>query len=188
MANIYDAFDYMNDNEYEKNLRNESNKFVPLGSKKNKAKVVRFSPITFKPQQSQSRKTNVSPSTTTAMYGIRGTMPIITYDRDLGRPFSPIEINTKLDLGRASDNMFKPIEQKSVALEPSSPLNRGSPTTYIDYKRSLATDANDDDWGFHDKRFRGGKKRTRKAHSRSARKKRTKKSYSRRYRGRKSRR
>jgi hypothetical protein len=197
MADVYN-FDYMNSDEYEEGLKKENKNFVPLGSKKSKANAnnIRFSPIAIKSQQPkyiskpqvpvQTRKANASPSTTTAMYGIRGTSPIITYDRDLGRPFSPIEVNTTLSLGRNSNNIFKPIAQRPVVIEPSTPPNRGSPTTYMEYKRSLATDVKDeDDWGFHDKRFRGGKKRTRKARSRSMRRKQTKKSYSRRYRGRK---
>lgn len=184
--------------EYEKELQKKSDTFVPLSSKKNKQNNIRFSPIAVKSEQPknigklplpvQSRKANASPSTMTAMYGIRGTSPIITYDRDLGRPFSPIEVNTSLGLGRASNNVFKPIAQRPAPMEPSTPPNRGSPTTYMEYKRSLATDAtDDDDWGFYDKRFRGGKKRTRKVRSRSTRKKRAKRSYSRRYRGRKTR-
>jgi hypothetical protein len=63
----------------------------------------------------------------------------------------------------------------------------------MEYKRSLGTDVkeDDDDWGFHDRRFKGGKKRTRKARNtrsrsvRSERRKRTKRSYSRRRRSRK---
>ncbi len=192
-TDIYDAFGY----NYEQELQKKSDTFVPLGSRKPKANNIRFSPIAVEqpknigkpPLPVQSRKTNASPSTMTAMYGIRGTSPIIAYDRDLGRPFSPIEVNTSLGFGRASNNVFKPIAQRPVVIEPSTTPNRGSPTTYMEYKKSLATDVNDDDdWGFHDKRFRGGKKRTRKARSRSVRRKRTKRSYSRRYRGRKSRR
>jgi hypothetical protein len=192
-TDIYDAFGY----NYEQELQKKSDTFVPLGSRKPKANNIRFSPIAVEqpknigkpPLPVQSRKTNASPSTMTAMYGIRGTSPIIAYDRDLGRPFSPIEVNTSLGFGRASNNVFKPIAQRPVVIEPSTTPNRGSPTTYMEYKKSLATDVNDDDdWGFHDKRFRGGKKRTRKARSRSVRRKQTKKSYSRRYRGRKSRR
>ncbi len=195
-TDIYDAFGH----NYEQELQKKSDTFVPLGSKKPKANNIRFSPIAVvKSEQPknigkpiipvQSRKTNASPSTMTAMYGIRGTSPIIAYDRDLGRPFSPIEVNTSLGFGRASNNVFKPIAQRLAPIERSATPNRGSPTTYMEYKRSLATDVNDDDdWGFHDKRFRGGKKRTRKARSRSVRRKQTKKSYSRRYRGRKSRR
>ena len=192
-TDIYDAFGH----NYEQELQKKSDTFVPLGSKKPKANNIRFSPIAVEqpknigkpPLPVQSRKTNASPSTMTAMYGIRGTSPIIAYDRDLGRPFSPIEVNTSLGFGRASNNVFKPIAQRPVVIEPSTTPNRGSPTTYMEYKKSLATDVNDDDdWGFHDKRFRGGKKRTRKARSRSVRRKRTKRSYSRRYRGRKSRR
>jgi hypothetical protein len=191
-TDIYDAFGY----NYEQELQKKSDTFVPLGSRKPKANNIRFSPIAVEqpknigkpPLPVQSRKTNASPSTMTAMYGIRGTSPIIAYDRDLGRPFSPIEVNTSLGFGRASNNVFKPIAQRPVVIEPSTTPNRGSPTTYMEYKKSLATDVNDDDdWGFHDKRFRGGKKRTRKARSRSVRRKRTKRSYSRRYRGRKSR-
>lgn len=190
---IYDAFG----NNYEQELQKKSDTFVPLGSKKNKANTMRFSPIAVEqsknigkpPLPVQSRRVNASPSTMTAMYGIRGTSPIIAYDRDLGRPFSPIEVNTNLGFGRDSTNIFKPIVQRPVVIEPSTTPNRGSPTTYMDYKRSLVTDVNDDsDWGFYDKRFRGGKKRTRKARSRSTRRKRTKRSYSRRQRGRKSRR
>ena len=196
-TDIYDAF---GDN-YEQELQKKSDTFVPLGSKKNKANNIRFSPIAVvKSEQPknigkpiipvQTRKTNASPSTMTAMYGIRGTSPIIAYDRDLGRPFSPIEVNTSLGFGHASNNVFKPIAQRPAPTEPSTTTNRGSPTTYMEYKRTLGTDVkeDDDDWGFHDKRFRGGKKRTRKARSRSTRRKRTKRSYSRRYRGRKSRR
>ena len=197
MADVYN-FDYMNSDEYEEGLKKGNDTFVPLGSKKTKANTIRFSPIAVvKSDQSkyiskppipvQSRKANASPSTMTAMYGIRGTSPIITYDRDLGRPFSPIEVNTSLGVGRASNNVFKPIAQRPEPVFRESPttISRGSPTTYMDYKRSLATDVKDDnDWGFHDRRFRGGKKRTRKARSRSTRRKRTKKSYSRRYRGR----
>ncbi len=192
-TDIYDAFGY----NYEQELQKKSDTFVPLGSRKPKANNIRFSPIAVEqpknigkpPLPVQTRKTNASPSTMTAMYGIRGTSPIIAYDRDLGRPFSPIEVNTSLGFGRASNNVFKPIAQRPVVIEPSTTPNRGSPTTYMEYKKSLATDVNDDDdWGFHDKRFRGGKKRTRKARSRSVRRKRTKRSYSRRYRGRKSRR
>jgi hypothetical protein len=191
-TDIYDAFGY----NYEQELQKKSDTFVPLGSRKPKANNIRFSPIAVEqpknigkpPLPVQSRKTNASPSTMTAMYGIRGTSPIIAYDRDLGRPFSPIEVNTSLGFGRASNNVFKPIAQRPIVIEPSTTPNRGSPTTYMEYKKSLATDVNDDDdWGFHDKRFRGGKKRTRKARSRSVRRKRTKRSYSRRYRGRKSR-
>ena len=195
-TDIYDAFGH----NYEQELQQKSHTFVPLGSKKNKPNNIRISPIAVvkseqpknigkPPLPVQSRKANASPSTMTAMYGIRGTSPIVTYDRDLGRPFSPIEVNTSLGFGRASNNVFKPIAQRLEPIEPSITLNRGSPTTYMEYKRSLATDVKDDvDWGFHDKRFRGGKKRTRKARSRSTRRKRTKRSYSRRYRGRKSRR
>lgn len=195
-TDIYDAFGH----NYEQELQKKSDTFVPLGSKKTKANNIRFSPIAVvkseqpknigkPPLPVQSRKANASPSTMTAMYGIRGTSPIVTYDRDLGRPFSPIEVNTSLGFGRASNNIFKPIAQRPVVIEPSTTPNRGSPTTYMEYKRSLATDVkDDDDWGFYDKRFRGGKKRTRKARSRSTRRKRTKRSYSRRYRGRKSRR
>jgi hypothetical protein len=191
-TDIYDAFGY----NYEQELQKKSDTFVPLGSRKPKANNIRFSPIAVEqpknigkpPLPVQTRKTNASPSTMTAMYGIRGTSPIIAYDRDLGRPFSPIEVNTSLGFGRASNNVFKPIAQRPIVIEPSTTPNRGSPTTYMEYKKSLATDVNDDDdWGFHDKRFRGGKKRTRKARSRSVRRKRTKRSYSRRYRGRKSR-
>jgi hypothetical protein len=198
MADVYN-FDYMNSDEYEEGLKKENKNFVPLGSRKPKANTIRFSPIALvKSEQPknigkpsipvQSRKTNASPSTMTAMYGIRGTSPIIAYDRDLGRPFSPIEVNTSLGLGRVSNNVFKPIAQRLAPIERSTTPNRGSPTTYMEYKRSLATDVNDDDdWGFHDKRFRGGKKRTRKVRSRSTRKKRAKRSYSRRYRGRNTR-
>ena len=201
MATDVYNFDYMNSDEYEEGLKKENKNFVPIGSKKTKANTIRFSPIAVvksekpknigkPPLPVQSRKPTASPSTTTAMYGIRGTSPIITYDRDLGRPFSPIEVNTSLGFGRASNNVFKPIAQRPahVFRESSTTTNRGSPTTYMDYKRSLATDVNDDDdWGFHDKRFRGGKKRTRKVRSRSTRKKRAKRSYSRRYRGRNTR-
>ena len=196
MADVYN-FDYMNSDEYEERLQKKNDNFVPLGSKKPKVNNIRFSPIAVEQHKNigkppllvQSRKPTASPSSTTAMYGIRGTSPIVTYDRDLGRPFSPIEVNTSLGFGRASNNVFKPIAQRLAPIEPSTSPNRGSPTTYMEYKKSLATDVNDDDdWGFHDKRFRGGKKRTRKARSRSMRRKRTKRSYSRRYRGRKSRR
>ena len=201
MADVYN-FDYMNSDEYEEGLKKESKNFVPLGSKKPKANTIRFSPIavvkseqpkyiTKPPVPVQSRRANASPSTMTAMYGIRGTSPIVTYDRDLGRPFSPIEVNTSLGFDRGSNNIFKPIAQRpaQVFKESSTTTNRGSPTTYMDYKRSLASDVKDDDdaWGFHDRRFRGGKKRTRKVRSRSTRKKRAKRSYSRRYRGRKTR-
>ena len=199
MATDVYNFDYMNSDEYEEGLKKENKNFVPLGSKKTKANTIRFSPIAVVkseqpknigklPLPVQSRKTNASPSTMTAMYGIRGTSPIIAYDRDLGRPFSPIEVNKSLDLGRNYANIFKPIAQRPAPTESLTPPNRGSPTTYMEYKRSLATDVkDDDDWGFHDKRFRGGKKRTRKARSRSTQKKRAKRSYSRRYRGRKTR-
>ncbi len=202
MAAIYDAFDYMNSDEYEKGLQKESKDFVPLSSKKPKANVnnIRFSPIAVKSEQLkyiskpqvpvQTRRANASPSTMTAMYGIRGTSPIITYDRDLGRPFSPIEVNTTLSLGRNSNNIFKPIAQRpaEVFKESSTTANRGSPITYMEYKRSLATPVKKDpDWDIYDERFFGGKKRTRKARSRSTRRKQTKKSYSRRYRGKKSR-
>jgi hypothetical protein len=199
MADVYN-FDYMNSDEYEERLQKKNDNFVPLGSKKPKANAnnIRFSPIAVEqpknigkpPLLVQSRKANASPSTMTAMYGIRGTSPIVTYDRDLGRPFSPIEVNTSLGLGRNSTNVFKPIAQRPVQVfsESSTAKNRASPTTYMDYKRSLATDVkDDDDWGFHDRRFKGGKKRTRKVRSRSTRKKRAKRSYSRRYRGRKTR-
>ena len=195
-TDIYDAFGH----NYEQELQKKSDTFVPLGSKKPKANNIRFSPIavvkseqpkyiTKPPVPVQSRRANASPSTMTAMYGIRGTSPIVTYDRDLGRPFSPIEVNTSLGFGRASNNVFKPIAQRLAPIEPSTKTYRGSPTTYMDYKRSLATDIKDEDdaWGFHDRRFRGGKKRTRKARSRSMRRKRTKRSYSRRHRVRKSR-
>jgi hypothetical protein len=188
MADVYN-FDYMNSDEYEQGLNKENKDFVPLGSKKPKAKnTIRFSPIAVvkseqpknigkPPLPVQSRKANASPSTMTAMYGIRGTSPIITYDHDLGRPFSPIEVNKSLSLRRNSTNIFKPIAQRPMPVfdKSSTTTNRGSPTTYMDYRRSLATDATDeDDWGFYDKRFKGGKKRT-------------KKSYTRRYRGRKTR-
>jgi len=200
MADVYN-FDYMNSDEYEKELQKKNHTFVPLGSKKNKANAIRVSPIAVvkseqpknigkPPLPVQSRRANASPSTMTAMYGIRGTSPIVTYDRDLGRPFSPIEVNTSLGFDRGSNNIFKPIAQRPAQVfnESSITTNRGSPTTYMDYKRSLATDVtDDDDWGFYDKRFRGGKKRTRKVRSRSTRKKRAKRSYSRRYRGRKTR-
>jgi hypothetical protein len=194
-TDLYD-FDYINSDEYEQGLRQNSVNFVPLGSKKTKTINVSVLPIAVErpknignpPLPVQSRRANASPSTMTAMYGLRGTPPIITYDRDLGRPFSPIEVNTSLGFGRASNNIFKPIARRPVFRESSTTKNRGSPTTYMDYKRSLATDLKDDnDWGFHDKRFRGGKKRTRKARSRSTRRKRTKKLSSRRYRGRKTR-
>jgi|688.fasta_scaffold626677_1 hypothetical protein len=221
MAGIYDAFDYMNSpeyiqrlqeasdkheeelqedrDEYEEESQKESENFVPLGSKKTKPNIIRFSPIAVQqpkmskpPLPVQTRRANASPSTMTAMYGIRGTPPIITYDGDLGRPFSPIEVNKSLSLGRASNNIFKPIAQRPqpVFRKSSTKKYRGSPTTYMDYKRSLGTDVKDrpDDWGFHDRRFKGGKKRTRKAGSRSVRserRKRTKKSYSRRRRSRK---
>ena len=194
MADVYN-FDYMNSDEYEEGLKKENKNFVPLGSKKPKANTIRFSPIAVEqpknigkpPLLVQSRKANASPSTMTAMYGIRGTSPIVTYDHDLGRPFSPIEVNTSLGFGRASNNVFKPIAQRLAPIEPSTKTYRGSHTTYMDYKRSLATDIKDEDdaWGFHDRRFRGGKKRTRKARSRSMRRKRTKRSYSRRHRVRK---
>jgi hypothetical protein len=199
MADVYN-FDYMNSDEYEEGLKKENKNFVPLGSKKNKPNNIRFSPIAVvkseqpknigkPPLPVQSRKANASPSTMTAMYGIRGTSPIVAYDHDLGRPFSPIEVNTSLGFVRASNNVFKPIAQRLAPIEPSTKTYRGSPTTYMDYKRSLATDVKDDDdaWGFHDRRFRGGKKRTRKVRLHSTRKKRAKRSYSRRYRGRKTR-
>jgi hypothetical protein len=197
-TDIYDGFGY----NYAEELQKESKDFVPLGSKKSNPNSIRFSPIAVKSEKSkmgklplpvQSRRANASPSTMTAMYGIRGTSPIITYDRDLGRPFSPIEVNKSLSLGRASNNIFKPIAQRPAQTEPSTATNRGSPTTYMEYKRSLGTDVkeDDDDWGFHDRRFKGGKKRTRKARNtrsrsvRSERRKRTKRSYSRRRRSRK---
>ena len=198
MADVYN-FDYMNSDEYEQGLNKENKDFVPLGSKKPKTKnTIRFSPIAVvkseqpknigkPPLPVQSRRANAPPSTMTAMYGIRGTSPIVTYDRDLGRPFSPIEVNTSLGFDRGSNNIFKPIAQRPAQVfnESSITTNRGSPTTYMDYKRSLATDVtDDDDWGFY---VRGGKKRTRKVRSRSTRKKRAKRSYSRRYRGRKTR-
>ena len=201
MADVYN-FDYMNSDEYEERLQKKNDNFVPLGSKKPKVNTIRFSPIAVEqpknigkpPLPVQSRKPTASPSSTTAMYGIRGTSPIAKYDRDLGRPFSPIEVNTSLGFGRASNNVFKPIAQRPVQVfsESSTAKNRDSPTTYMDYKRSLATDVKDDDdaWGFHDKRFRGGKKgtrSTRRKRSRSTRKKRAKRSSSRRYRSRKTR-
>jgi hypothetical protein len=195
-TDIYDGFGY----NYEQELQKNNDAFVPLGSKKSNPNSIRFSPIAVQqpkmskpPLPVQSRRVNASPSTMTAMYGIRGTSPIITYDRDLGRPFSPIEVNNSLSLGRASNNIFKPIAQRPAPTEPSTTTNRGSPTTYMEYKKSLGTDVkeHDDDWGFHDRRFKGGKKRTRKARNtrsrsvRSERRKRTKRSYSRRRRGRK---
>ena len=195
-TDIYDGFGY----NYEQELQKNNDGFVPLGSKKSNPNSIRFSPIAVQqpkmskpPLPVQSRRANASPSTTTAMYGIRGTSPIVTYDRDLGRPFSPIEVNTSLSLGRNSNNIFKPIAQRPAPTEPSTTTNRGSPTTYMEYKRSLANDVKEDDndWGFHDRRFKGGKKRTRKVRKtrsrslRSERRKRTKRSYSRRRRSRK---
>lgn len=193
MADIYDAFNYMRSNEYENELNKPTYNFVPLDSKKYKPNNVRYSPIAFvKPERPvipvKYKKSNASPSTMTAMYGIRGTSPIIKYDRDLDRPFSPIVVNTESGIRRASNKVFKPIEQSSSLMESSTTQNRSSPTTYIDYQRSLANARQDDDlgdWGFYDKRFKGGKKRTRKLGSRYARRKRTKRSYSRRYRNRK---
>ena len=197
MADVYN-FDYMNSDEYEERLQKKNDNFVPLGSKKPKVNTIRFSPIAVEqpknigkpPLLVQSRKANASPSTMTAMYGIRGTSPIVTYDRELGRPFSPIEVNTSLNLGRNSTNIFKPIAQRPVQVfsESSTAKNRASPTTYMEYQRSLATPVKkDSDWDNYDERFFGGKKRTRKVRSRSTRKKRAKRSYSRRYRGRKTR-
>jgi len=193
MADIYDAFTYTNSSDYENQLNRKNNDFLPLGSKKSKPKNVRYSPIAFvKPEQPvipvKYKKSNASPSTMTAMYGIRGTSPVIKYDRDLDRPFSPIVVNTESGIRPASNNVFKPIEPSSSLMESSTTQNRSSPTTYIDYQRSLANARHNDDlgdWGFYDKRFKGGKKRTRKLRSRYARKKRTKRSYSRRYRNRK---
>ena len=213
MADVYN-FDYMNspeyiqrlqedsDDDYEKESQKESEDFVPLGSKKPKPNIIRFSPIAVQqpkmskpPLPVQTRRANAPPSTMTAMYGIRGTSPIITYDRDLSRPFSPIEVNNSLGFGRNSANIFKPIAQRTepVFRKSSTKKYRGSPTTYMDYKRSLAPDVKDrpDDWGFHYRGFKGGKKRTsntrrkRPRSVRSKRRKRTKKSYSRRRRSRK---
>ena len=205
-TDIYDGFEYMNSKEYKEMLQKKSDTFVPPGSKQTKTNNKRISPIAVKPlktinktQLVQSRKANVSPSTMTAMYGIRGTTsPIAIYDHDLDRPFSPIQVMTNLGLGDKSTSGFKSIARKPAPMEPSTTPNKGSPLTYTSYQRSLATDKNndDDDWGNFDYDFHGGKKRTRKARSlrrkrnrkaRSTRRKRTKKSYSRRYRGRKSR-
>jgi hypothetical protein len=177
MAGIYDAFDYMNSDDYEQRLQKRSDNFVPLGSKKPKANI-RMSPIVVpvaaevkiaKPMpMPMPIPTHVSvkraerPMTTTARKAIIQKTPIIikqNYDYELNRPFSPIQVTTKRD--------------------------------------------DDDDWGsIYDKDFYGGKKQTRKArktrrkrsHSlrsnrsnRSNRSKQTKRSSSRRYRGRKGR-
>lgn len=177
---------------YEKELRNDRVGFVPLGSKNPKAvKSEQSKNIGKPPLPVQSRRANASPSTMTAMYGIRGTSPIITYDRDLGRPFSPIEVNTKSDLRNNYSMGFKPISQQPAPMESSITTNRGSPLTYMEYERSLASNVKKgDDWDFYDTEFNGGKKRTRNARksrkARSMRRKRTKKSYSRRYRSRKT--
>ena len=171
---------------YEKNLNMNSNNFVPLGSKKREKKSdIKRRTITPSPITTSLEKRAPKSSTMTAVYGLRGTPPI--YDKDLGRPFSPITVNRSLDTGRSS---FKSIAQRTEPDEPSTISNRGSPT-YIDYQRSILLDNNKqdvgfgDDWGFHDRRFKGGKKRTRKVCSRSVRRKRTKRIYLRRYRSRK---
>jgi hypothetical protein len=165
MAGIYDAFDYMNSDDYEQRLQKRSDNFVPLGSKKPKTNI-RASPIVVpvatpvkiaKPMPMPapmhvSVKRAERPTITTARKAIIQKTPIIikqNYDYELNRPFSPIQVN------------------------PS--------TTKRD---------DDDDWGsIYDKDFYGGKKRTRKARRkrsrsvRSKQRKRTKRSYSRRYRG-----
>jgi hypothetical protein len=165
MAAIYDAFDYMNTDDYKKRLQKKSDNFVPLGSKISKTNI-RTSPIVVpnaalaavKIVKPMPMSTHVSvkraerPTTTTTRKAIIQKMPIIVqqdYDYKLNRPVSPITTNTST---RKQDG---------------------------------------DDWSsIYDDDFHGGKKRTRKARrkrSRSVRSKRTKKSYSRRYRGRKGR-
>ena len=174
MAGIYDAFDYMNSDDYEQRLQKSSDNFVPLGSKKSKTNI-RTSPIVVPDAAPVAVKiakpmpmpmpTHVSvkraerPMTTTARKAIIQKTPIIikqNYDYELNRPFSPIQISAS--------------------------------TTKRD---------DDDDWSsIYDKDFYGGKKRTRKARNtrrkrsrslRSNRSKQTKRSSSRRYRSRKGR-
>ena len=186
-----DIYDGLYDS-YEKELQKDRDGFVPLGSKKPKAvKSEQSKNIGKPPLPVPSRKANVSPSTITAMYGIRGTSPIATYDRDLDRPFSPIQVNTKSGLGNNYSMGFKSIAQQPAPMEPSTTPNRGSPPTYMEYERSLASKVKKgDDWDFYDERFYGGKKRTNARKSRKARstrKKRSKRSYSRRYRSRNTR-
>ena len=161
MAAIYDAFDYMNTDDYEERLQKKSDNFVPLGSKKPKTNI-RTSPIVVpgaaavkitKPTPMHvSVKRAERPATTTTRKAIIQKTPIIVkqnYDYELNRPFSPIQVN---------------------------------PST---------TKHDDDDWSsIYDKEFYGGKKRsrsTRRKRTRSVRSKRTKRVYSRRYRGRKAR-
>jgi hypothetical protein len=168
MASIYDAFDYMNSDDYEKRLQKKSDNFVPLGSKKPKTNI-RMSPIVVpdatpvkivKPMPTHVSVKRAERPTTTARKAIIQKMPIIVqqdYDYELNRPFSPIQVN---------------------------------PST-------TKRDDNDDWSSIYDEDFHGGKKRTRKARStrrkwsrkgrsRSTRSKRSKRS-SRRYRSRKGR-
>jgi len=169
MAGIYDAFDYMNSDDYEQRLQKSSDNFVPLGSKKSKTNI-RTSPIVVPDAAPVAVKiakpmpmpmpTHVSvkraerPMTTTARKAIIQKTPIIikqNYDYELNRPFSPIQISAS----------------------------------------TTKRDDNDDWSSIYDEDFHGGKKRTRNTRrkrsrkERSTRRKRTKKSYSRRRRSRK---
>lgn len=95
------------------------------------------------------------------------------------RAETPATTTTRKDIIQKMPIIIKQQPYDYELNRPFSPIQ----TTPITTKRD-----DDDDWSsIYDEDFRGGKKRTRKARSRSVRRKRTKRSYSRRYRSRKSR-
>jgi hypothetical protein len=159
MAGIYDAFDYMNSDDYEERLQKRRDNFVPLGSKNPKTNI-RTSPIVVpvavKPSSKHvSVKRAERPTTTTARSAIK--IPIIfkqkPYDYELNRPVSPIQVN--------------PITTKSDNSDDWSSIY-------------------DNDFYGGNKRTRKAHS-TRRKRTRSMRIKRTKRSYSYRRRGRKGR-
>jgi hypothetical protein len=106
MAAIYDAFDYMNSNEYEKELEKKSDNFLPMGSI-NPETNIRTSPIGVPPAAVKSAmrvsvKRAETPATTTARKAIIQQTPIIfkqkPYDYELNRPrIQRSPITTKSD-------------------------------------------------------------------------------------------
>lgn len=154
-TDIYDAFGY----DYEKELQQNSDNFVPMGSKNPKTNI-RTSPIVVPAAVKSVARVSVKraerPTTTTARKAIIQKMPTNVrqepYDYDLNRPVSPIQVN--------------PMTSKSE---------------YDDW-----TSIYDDDFRGGKKGTRKARSARRKR-TRSVRRTRTKKSYSRRYRGRKTR-